>query len=115
VSERAYFPSRSIAFPPDRPDFATLVVIFFLLAVGSLLVWIGKQAIQTRHYESKWEQSVDASVGSIEISASKEYGVDRFEGADAERVGIGIAALGSMLILWGVAGTCMDVHNLTLP
>ena len=85
----------------DRPRFLQILIFLFLLGVGALIISTGPRAIRTRHYESEWQQSGGLEVGPLSIGISETHGVDRYEGAKAFEVGIGLTALGAMFVLWG--------------
>lgn len=87
-----------------QPHPGALLVFAILLAIGLVIVWTGKKAIQSRQYQFEWEQNETVTAAPDKISYSNTHGVDQFQGASAIRIGIGLANLGALFLVWGLGG-----------
>ena len=86
---------------PPRFNFAVLLLAVILLAQGCIIAWAGWQAVASGHYETSWKSRSSFGASS---------GVDLYSGADAVRMGFGLASFGVMLFIWG-AGLVAGFFN----
>ncbi len=98
-----YTPHSEQAESAPRPLPAPRVVVFLagaLALFGGILLFIGARAIQRQSWDLNWEATGNAHLGPVGIGAAPTSGVVEYRGLDGVRAGVGLAALGAMLVDW---------------
>ncbi len=83
------------------PDGCLVLIVAGLLGLaGATLLLVGAGAIEQQSYDLNWEGTSSVGLGPIDIGAAQTHGRVEYRGADGIRVGVGLVAVGSMLVDW---------------
>ena len=78
------------------------LVCLFLFLFGTAHLYLGTEAIRSGHFDGTWRSRKDFSLGPIVGRGAEQREEVHLRDSDAVRMGVGITALGAMLIHWGL-------------
>jgi hypothetical protein len=84
----------------NLPVWALLFVPAVLGILGGIQLLAGIGAIQQQSYDLNWEATRTVHLGPLAVGEEQSSGVVEYRGADGVRAGVGLVALGILLLDW---------------